>query len=354
MMVKVRSRKRTKKQPCAQCQWVAFVALLIVMGISFTRPANTDGQVDIGSNLSPSSTTKKSLRKGLATAMTAQSILQSQKPYLLYGTAWKKEETRRLVSEAIRSGFRFVDTACQPKHYNEAGVGDGWVQATKELGLSRSDIFLQTKFTPIDGQDPNRVPYNVKDELEEQVKQSIQVSLENLKTTYIDSLVLHSPLRSNEDTMRVWRVLESFVDEGVIHQLGISNCYDINRFKYFYEKARVKPKVLQNRFYADSNFDVELREFCRDSGVLYQSFWTLTGNRRALSSPEIKEMAEEKKLTSQTLMYAFMMALGHTPLSGTTNKGHMMEDVAVMERVQNGEEILSQDELESMARILGI
>ena len=51
---------------------------------------------------------------------------------------------------------------------------------------------------------------------------------------------------------------------------------------------------------------------------------------------------------------AFMMTLGHTPLSGTTNKKHMMEDVAVMERVVNGEEILSQDEIDTMSSILGI
>jgi len=69
------------------------------------------------------------------------------KPHLVYGTAWKKEETARLVSEAVKSGFRFIDTACQPKHYNEAGVGNGWTAAAQELGLSRSDIWLQTKFT---------------------------------------------------------------------------------------------------------------------------------------------------------------------------------------------------------------
>lgn len=298
--------------------------------------------------------TSKSLRKGFATAITAQSILQAQKPYLLYGTAWKKDETSRLVSEAVHSGFRFIDTACQPKHYNEAGVGDGWVQAAKELGLSRSDLFLQTKFTPIDGQDPTHVPYNKHDDLEEQVKQSVQVSLENLKTTYIDSLVLHSPLRTDDDTMRVWRVLESFVDDGVINQLGISNCYDIRRFRFIYDNSRVKPKVLQNRFYADSHFDIDLREFCRKFGIRYQSFWTLTGNRHALNTKEIKEMAEEKNLSPQTLMYAFMMTLDHTPLSGTTNKQHMMEDVAVMERVQNDEEILSSDEIYKMSEILGI
>ena len=46
-------------------------------------------------------------------------------PRILYGTAWKKTETGRLVATAIRQGFRGLDTACQPKHYDEAGVGEG-------------------------------------------------------------------------------------------------------------------------------------------------------------------------------------------------------------------------------------
>jgi len=42
---------------------------------------------------------------------------------LMYGTAWKKEKTAELVSLALKCGFRGIDTACQPKHYNEPGVG---------------------------------------------------------------------------------------------------------------------------------------------------------------------------------------------------------------------------------------
>jgi diketogulonate reductase-like aldo/keto reductase len=46
-------------------------------------------------------------------------------PRIIYGTAWKKAATENLVSLAIQNGFRGIDTACQPKHYEEAGVGDG-------------------------------------------------------------------------------------------------------------------------------------------------------------------------------------------------------------------------------------
>ena len=140
-------------------------------------------------------------------AHSASSIASSGKPFLLYGTAWKKEETARYVAEAVHAGFRFIDTACQPKHYNEAGVGNGWKAAADELGLQRSDIYLQTKYTPYPGQDPKNVPYDHTAPIEEQVKQSLAVSLKNLHTGYLDSLVLHSPLDSVE---KQWNTGESW------------------------------------------------------------------------------------------------------------------------------------------------
>lgn len=44
-------------------------------------------------------------------------------PIIFYGTAWKKDKTAEYVALALKSGFRAIDTACQPKHYNEFGVG---------------------------------------------------------------------------------------------------------------------------------------------------------------------------------------------------------------------------------------
>lgn len=176
-------------------------------------------------------------------------------PAVFYGTAWKKEKTAELVELALRAGFRAIDTACQPKHYNEPAVGEGIVRSK----VPREELFLQTKYTPFNGQDPNNVPYNPKDPLEAQVQASLEVSLKNLRTNYLDSLVLHSPLNSLEKTMQVWRKFEEFVEGGRVRYLGISNCYDPSFFKKLYDAAKVKPLFLQNRFYADSGYDRELR-----------------------------------------------------------------------------------------------
>ncbi|MCX7101020.1 MAG: aldo/keto reductase, partial [Methylobacter sp.] len=77
-------------------------------------------------------------------------------PRIIYGTAWKKDATAAWVEQAIGLGFRGIDTACQPKHYNEAGVGAGVVACYKS-GIDRSELYLQTKYTPLSGQDPAQV-----------------------------------------------------------------------------------------------------------------------------------------------------------------------------------------------------
>lgn len=292
----------------------------------------------------------------MASAHSASRLVAGGKPFLVYGTAWKKEETARYVSEAVHAGFRFIDTACQPKHYNEPGVGDGWKMAAAELGLKREDLFLQTKFTSFSGQDPNNVPYDRNAPLEEQITTSLQVSLKNLHTDYLDSLVMHSPMGTVEETMQAWRVFESFVDEGKVRRIGMSNCYDFNTFTAVYNQARIKPSVLQNRFYAESGFDTELRAFCKSHNIWYQSFWTLTANRQALALPEVAQLAHSKDLTPQTYMFAFLMSLGYiTPLTGTRDPTHMAQDVAVMERMQGGELIFeSEEEQRHMAQLLGM
>jgi diketogulonate reductase-like aldo/keto reductase len=167
---------------------------------------------------------------------------------------------------------------------------------------------------------------------------------------------MHSPFEEFEDTMRAWRTMETYVDAGTVRGLGISNCYDHAQFTTLYEMAKHKPKVLQNRFYADSNFDTELRRFCKERGIWYQSFWTLTANRDALALPQVHELADAKNLTPQTLLFAFLMSLGYvTPLSGTTSETHMKHDVDVMDRFQSGEVFFQNErELRVMAQYLGM
>jgi len=265
-------------------------------------------------------------------------------PPLIYGTAWKKERTKELVIQAVKAGFKGIDTACQPKHYNEAGVGEA-LQALEQEGYKRSDLFIQTKFTPLGGQDPLRIPYDKEAELSTQVAQSFEVSKRNLKTDYVDSLVLHSPLFPFNDLLSVWKAMEKIHNKGAAKKLGISNTYDLATLKRLYEEAEVKPSFLQNRFYQDSDYDKEIRQWCKKHDIIYQSFWTLTANPHILQSEELFDLARKYDKNVIQLFFAYLHQIGITPLTGTTDLEHMQSDLQSFDISLKSDEILRLDKL---------
>jgi diketogulonate reductase-like aldo/keto reductase len=264
-------------------------------------------------------------------------------PRILYGTAWKKADTPRLVTQAIQRGFRAIDTACQPKHYDEAGVGAGIAAALASSGLARADLFVQTKFTPVSGQDPQALPYDPRAPLAEQVRQSFEVSLRNLRTDCLDSLVLHSPLPTQPQTLEVWRAMEALAESGRVRQLGLSNCHDLERFQALHRAARVKPAVLQNRFHDRTGYDTGLRAFCRDLGIAYQSFWTLTANPQVLAHATVAGLARRHGRTPEQVFFRYVTQRDVVPLTGTTSAKHMQEDLAIFDFTLDADELLEVD-----------
>ncbi len=265
-------------------------------------------------------------------------------PKIIYGTAWKKERTRALVELAVKSGFRGIDTACQPRHYFEPGVGAA-LQSLAAEGIGRESLYVQTKYTPVDGQDPNNIPYDPALPLSKQVERSFAVSCTNLHTDYLDSYVLHSPLFPFARLMEVWRAMESIAQSGGALRLGISNCYELKTLERLYGEAKVKPAVLQNRFYADSGYDIALRAFCDANGMTYQSFWSLTANPHLLGSETVIRAAMARGVETPQILYAYLMAKGIVPLDGTTDEAHMRADMMVESIDLAPEEVAGIDRL---------
>lgn len=266
-------------------------------------------------------------------------------PPIIYGTAWKKEATESLVLQAIRAGFRGIDTACQPKHYHEPGVGAALAACLRE-GMRREELYLQTKFTSVSGQDPKRIPYDANATLPEQVAQSFAASLRNLQTSYVDALVLHSPMPRDEQTLAVWRAMEALVDAGGVKRVGISNCYDLKVLDTLYTASRIKPVILQNRFHAETDYDVEIRAFCIDHGITYQSFWTLTANPQLLADETVRLLSLKYGRTPAQILFRYLTQVGVTPLTGTKSEAHMREDLAIVEFE------LTQSEVRAVTRLL--
>jgi diketogulonate reductase-like aldo/keto reductase len=277
-----------------------------------------------------------------------QSIISSAgvcMPRILYGTAWKKSDTARLVTAALQRGFRGVDTACQPKHYDEAAVGAA-LKACLGRILTRAELYLQTKFTPVSGQDPRRIPYDSHAPLGRQVAQSFSASLHNLQVDHVDALVLHSPLADVQQTMEVWQAMESLVGRGAVGQLGISNCYRLEDLKALHSAAHVKPAVIQNRFYAESGYDRDIRAFCREQGILYQSFWTLSANPQVLDHESVKVLVTKYQRSPAQILFRYLTQNSVVPLTGTRSETHMGEALEIFQFE------LTESECSSIHRLL--
>ena len=251
-------------------------------------------------------------------------------PALLYGTAWKKDDTRRLVALALASGFRGIDTANQAKHYHEEGVGQGIADALSKGNLKREDLFLQTKFTFVDGQD-HRLPFDPKAAVSAQVRQSFESSLRHLGTSWLDSVLLHGPSRSSglgPADLEAWGALEALVDEGKARAIGISNV-TAEQLERLIETARVPPAYVQNRCYASRGWDAEMRSLCKAHRIRYQGFSLLTANSQVVAGPAVREVAARLDCTPAQVVLRFASQLGILPLTGTTDPVHMREDLEV-------------------------
>lgn len=247
-------------------------------------------------------------------------------PPMMYGTAWKKERTADLVYEAIKAGFRGIDTAAMKKHYDEALAAEGIRRAIREGIVSRKDLFvrpsrthplthhhpltpnkIQTKFSPLDTTSPHDPSTPIPTQITTSVLSSLshftfQDQNEQEQEPYIDALLLHSPFPHPQQTLLAWSTLQSYLPSssnpsraGKIRSLGISNVFSLELLDALYSSysasvTSLSPSpsmVIQNRFCASEKaWDRRVRGWCAAKekegegvGVVYQGFWTLTGNR---------------------------------------------------------------------------
>eukprot|EP00547_Thalassionema_nitzschioides_P010703 CAMPEP_0194259876 /NCGR_PEP_ID=MMETSP0158-20130606/44601_1 /TAXON_ID=33649 /ORGANISM="Thalassionema nitzschioides, Strain L26-B" /LENGTH=336 /DNA_ID=CAMNT_0038999843 /DNA_START=89 /DNA_END=1096 /DNA_ORIENTATION=- len=249
---------------------------------------------------------------------------------LMYGTKSGNEQTAQLVKDAIHSGFRHVVTGGHHQAHNESGVGQGW----RDSLVPRQDLFLQTCFVPWDGKDFQKQatdPESTLATIEEQVRLSIETSLRNLQTDYLDVVLFHNfraKLYPYDQMIKAWRVLEDYVKQGTIRHLGISSVHDATYLERIMRDAIVKPEIIQNRFHSNRGYDVELHETFMKYNLQVQRFWLLNGSSGG--GRKNSDMALKKNLTPAQLMLAFVMSFGsQTCLVGTHNLEHMKQDVDI-------------------------
>lgn len=172
------------------------------------------------------------------------------------------EECKRCVMEAIRAGYRLIDTA--QAYYNEEGVGEAIV----ECGIPREELFITTKVWISNAGD-------------EPAARSIDESLRKLHTDYIYLLLVHQPFG---DYYGTYRAMERACRDGKVRAIGLSNFYDA-RFVDIVENMEVKPAVVQLETHVYSQ-QLKMRGLIKEYGTRLMAWSPLAQGMNGLFADE--------------------------------------------------------------------
>jgi diketogulonate reductase-like aldo/keto reductase len=104
---------------------------------------------------------------------------------------------------------------------------------------------------------------------------------------------------------------------------------------------------VQNRCFARTRWDAEVRAFCRKNGIIYQGFSLLTANANELRNARFRAIVAKTGKTPAQVVFRFALQVGMLPLTGTTDAAHMREDLAALDME------LSSEDVETIERIAG-
>lgn len=259
-----------------------------------------------------------------------------QLPPLIYGTA--EITGPATVLAALKAGYRALDCACQPQYYHEHVVGAAITEALRPisqggLGLERTDLYIQTKFTTLAGHTSDKAPYTSDDPTRLRVEKSLNMSLSKLGLDRVDALLLHGPLPTMAETLETWKAMESFVGDAV-GELGVCNV-TLEQLQTVWGDATIRPSIVQNRFWSRNDYDKDVRVFCSDHDIVYQAFWVLKANPHLLDSSLVGWLADRSGQTRQDVLYTLVLGLGRDAsgvcvLNGTTREERMKSSLATI------------------------
>lgn len=220
------------------------------------------------------------------------------------------EEAEKATLEAIKLGYRLIDTA--QAYGNEVGVGKG----IKESGISREELFITTK-----------VEAEHKDY--ESAKRSIDESLEKLGLDYVDQVIIHSPQpwkefrRENryfEENKEVWKALEDAYEEKKVRSIGVSN-FKVDDLENILESCEIKPMVNQVLAHI-TNTPFEVIDFCQKNDILVEAYSPIA-HGAILSNPEVLKVADQYNVSIAQICLKYDIQLGMVVLPKTANPEHM-------------------------------
>lgn len=251
-------------------------------------------------------------------------------PVLGFGTFMLAGEIcEDAVASAIKAGYRMLDTA--EAYGNEAAVGNGIVKS----GIDRKELFLVTKV--------NYKSY-------ENVRETVEQSLKNLQTDYIDLLLLHWPFANYYNA---WRELEKLYEEGKIRAIGVSN----------FEPAQLVDLIAYNKVVPAVD-QIETNLYCQRSAqrkwldkknVAHMAYAPLgQGNRNEMfTEPEVAALAEKYHKKPSQILLRFLTQSGIIVIPRSTKPEHIRENFDIFDFNLTDDEIAKLTDFDQKTAMIG-
>ena len=245
-------------------------------------------------------------------------------PMLGYGVyQTPPEETERCVLDAIRVGYRSIDTA--QAYGNEEGVGN----ALAKCGLPREEFFITTKVWMANA------GY-------EKAKASIEESLKKLQVSYIDLLLIHQPFG---DYYGTYRAMEEAYKEGKVRAIGVSNFYP-DRYIDIHHFAEIKPAVNQVETHVFQQQKIA-KEYLKKNGTQIESWGPFAeGKNDYFNNPVLKEIGASHGKSAAQVALRFLIQSGVVVIPKSIHVERMEENFNVFDFELTADEMSKVEELD--------
>lgn len=210
------------------------------------------------------------------------------------------DEAEASVLNALACGYRLIDTA--NAYVNEKAVG----RAMKKSGVSREEIFLETKLWP--------AFYEQSD--------AVEKTLERLDTDYIDLLLIHQPAGNY---IAGYKLMEKAYKEGKVKAIGLSN-FSQSQIREILDICEVKPVVLQTEVHPYYQ-EKKLKDYLKKEGIVIQAWYPLGhGDKALLEEPLFQELGKKYGKSSAQIILHWHIQAGNIVIPGFKSPAHIQDN----------------------------
>ena len=244
-------------------------------------------------------------------------------PSIGFGTykSGDNEETPKIIKNAIRLGYKKIDTASF--YNNEVGIGNG----IKESGVNREDIFLVTKLWNDDHGYDNTI-------------EAFNRSLKNLQVDYIDLYLIHWPNKLNAET---WKAFEYLYESGKVKAIGVCN-FKAEHIEDLKKTAKIMPMVNQVEIHPFSTKN-NIIDYCKDNHIKVIA-WSPIARGRVLYSDLMINLSKKYKKSIVQIVLRWHMQKGIIPIPKSSNENRIKENIDIFDFEISVEDMIKIDELD--------